>query len=389
MARSDSRLARLKENSDENAAHAVREWLCCISQSQSKFCPLMTLQEASVEEDRWSPVEVLIWIATRSRRFMEALRGLPLSCVEDRLWRLQSENHSPHPLTLSTALLAFREEVERGRIRGLEWEFPRAKDGTICMFNMYEFALMDISFRAADVLRTWPDWPATLAWNAAKTRPWQAPRGISKVWIRSLPAGDYLPFADVVDLVAFGPAKVAIGLSDIVEHVAQLRAGIAIINAAIEGKIKLAGTPCERWQNQAHLSRQTGHRIAIGSETLQDLIPVPFGSRDWLGPRRYADEYAEIGHAPHSVSFCGVMVERASLLKWLTTASIKAPGLREADVTELVLSEKEKNPSVSIDKIVKLVQANDPLFSRAPIREIAREMGVEGRRGRPRKNSAE
>ena len=50
-------------------------------------------------------------------------------------------------------------------------------------------------------------------------------------------------------------------------------------------------------------------------------------------------ELREAG-APHSVSFCGVMVERTSLLKWLTTASIKAPGLREADVTELVLSEK-------------------------------------------------
>ena len=99
----------------------MREWLCCISQSQSKSCPLMTLQEASqeasVEEDRWSPVEVLVWIATRSRRFMEALRGLPLSSVEDRLWRLQSENHSPHPMNLSTALLAFREEVQRGSIR--------------------------------------------------------------------------------------------------------------------------------------------------------------------------------------------------------------------------------------------------------------------------------
>jgi hypothetical protein len=162
----------------------------------------------------------------------------PWACYKDHLWRLQSENHSPHPMNLSTALLAFREEVERGSIRGLEWEFPRAIDGTICMFNMYEFALMDISFRAADVLRTWPDWPATLAWNAAKTRPWQAL--ILKVWIRSLPAGDYLPFADVVDLVAFGRAKMAIGLSDIDEHAVQLRAGIAIINAAIESRIKLA-----------------------------------------------------------------------------------------------------------------------------------------------------
>jgi hypothetical protein len=293
-------------------------------------------------------------------------------------------------MNLSNALLAFREEVERGRIDGLEWKFPRAKDGTICMFNVNEFALMDISFRAAGVLRTWPDWPATLAWNAAKTRPWQAPRGFSKVWIRSLPAGDYLPFADVVDLVAFGRAKMAIGLSDIDEHAAQLRAGIAIINAAIESRIKLAGTPCERLQTHPHLLRQTGHRIAIESETLHDLIPVPFGGRDWLGPRRYADEYAEIGHAPHSVSFCGVMVERTSLLKWLTSASIKAlPGLREADVTELVLSEKEKNPSVGIGKIVKLVQAKDPLFSRERIREIAHKMRVEGTRGRPRKNSAE
>jgi hypothetical protein len=246
------------------------------------------------------------------------------------------------------------------------------------MFNVYEFALMDISFRAADVLRTWPDWPLTLAWNAAKTCPWQAPRGISKVWIRSLPAGDYLPFADVVDLVAFGPAKVAIGLSDIDEHAAQLRAGIAIINSAIEGKIKLAGTPCERLRTPPHLLRQTGHRIVIEAETLHDLKSVPFGVRDWLGPRRYADEYTEIGHAPHSVSFCDVRVKRASLIKWLTTASIKAPGLSEADVTKLVLSEKETNPSVSIDKIAKMIQSKDPLFPRERIREIAHEMRVEG-----------
>ena len=45
------------------------------------------------------------------------------------------------------------------------------------------------------------------------------------MWIGSLPAGDYLPFADVVALVAFGWAKMAIGLSDMDEHAAQLRAG--------------------------------------------------------------------------------------------------------------------------------------------------------------------
>jgi hypothetical protein len=202
-------------------------------------------------------------------------------------------------------------------------------------------------------------------------------------------AGDYLPFADLVDLLAFGPAKMAIGLSDIDEHAAQLHAGMAIINAAIESRIKLVGTPCKRLQTHPHLLRQTGHRIVIESETLHDLKPVPFGGRDWLGPRRYADEYAEIGHAPHSVSFCDIRVERASLLNWLTTVSTKAPGLREADVTKLVLGEKEKNPFASIDQIVKTVRSKDPLFPRERIREIAREMRVEGRRGRPRKNSAE
>jgi hypothetical protein len=73
----------------------------------------------------------------------------------------------------------------------------------------------------------------------------------------------------------------------------------------------------------------------------------------------------------------------------LTTVSTKAPGLREADVTKLVLGEKEKNPFTSIDQIVKTVRSKDPLFDRDRIREIAREMGVKGRRGAPRKNSAE
>jgi hypothetical protein len=134
--------------------------------------------------------------------------------------------------------------------------------------------------------------------------------------------------SDAVDLLAFGRAKMAIGLSDIDEHAAQLRGGMALISAAIDGKIKLIGTPCERLVTHPHLLRRTGHRITIGSDTLPDLIPVPFGGRDWLGPRLYADEYAEIGHAPQSVSFCDVRVERATLRKWLTTVSAKGPRLR-------------------------------------------------------------
>jgi hypothetical protein len=348
----------------------------------------MSTQENSLEEERWTPVAVVLWIATRSRRFMGILEGLPLTSLEDRLGRLQRENHSPHRMTLSNALLAFRQEVEPGSMGGLGWTFPSANNGTLPMFNIHELALTGGSLRGADVLRMWPDWPPTLAWNAAKARPWQAQNGIPKGWIRTLPAGDYLPFADVGDLFAFGRAKMAIGLSDIEEQAARLRAGIAIINAAVEGAVKLVGTPCERWPIEAHLLRQTGPRVLIGPEALEDLIPVPFGGRDWLGPRRYAEAYAEIGHAPQSVRFCDVKIERMSLLKWLSALSTRAPGLSEAEVKSLIVNEKTKNPSIGIGTIEQLVRAKDPLFPREPIRNIARGMGIKGRRGRPQKNSA-
>jgi hypothetical protein len=338
------------------------------------------LHEISIEE-RWSPVQVLLWIATRSRRFMDALEGVPLIHLEARLGRVQRENHSPYPLTLSDALREFRQEVERGSIGG-RGTFRRERDGTLPKFNMPEFSLMEISFPSTDVLRTWPDWPATLAWKAAKARPWQAPVAVSRAWMRSLPPGEYVPLADVVDLLAFGPTKMAIGLSQIDEHTARLRAGIAIINAAIEGKVALAGTPCERLLTHPHLLRQTGHRIVIESEALDDAAPVLFGGRDWLGPRRYAEEHAESGHAPQSVSFCDVRIERGSLLKWLSALATRAPGLSEAEVRDLIRGEKTKDSSIGIGKIVQMVKSKDPLFPRDSVRKIARAMGIMGRRGK-------
>ena len=97
----------------------------------------------------------------------------------------------------------------------------------------------------------------------------------------------------------------AIGLSDIDEHAAQLRAGIAIINAAIEGKIKLVGTPCARWQTEAHLLRLTGHRIAIGSlipfeRSLSPFVDEAYGQnaeKDHHRPEAESPDLAE-GHGP-------------------------------------------------------------------------------------------
>jgi hypothetical protein len=349
----------------------------------------MTLREAAIDEERWSPIALLVWIAARSRRFVEALKDLPLALAEDGLWRLRRDNCAPYAISLGDALNAFRGEAQRGGAPGLEQAFRREDDGSTCAFDIHEFARMDIAVPVADAVRIWPRWRASLAWDSAKARPWRPPQGFSRAWIRSLPNAEYLPFPDVVDVLAFGPARAAIGLSELEEHAAHLRAGVAILNAAAKGEIKLLGATCERLSDHPHLVRRTGGLLVIDGDALRDLIPVPYGGRDWLGPRRYADEYAESGHAPQSVSLCEVMVERASAVNWATAASRKAPGLTDADVRALVLREKETNPFVGIDEIVKAVRAQDALLTRENVREIARDAGVKGRRGRPKKNSAE
>src|SRR5262245_4354866 len=242
--------------------------------------------EFSTDEERWTPIQLLLWIATRSRRFMEALEGVPLIHLEERLGRLQRENHAPHPMTLSNALQDFRQEIECGSLRGLGWKLPLANGGTLSTPRIHEFALMDNSVRAVDIVRAWPAWPSALAWNAAKAPPWQPRSGIPKGWIRKLSAADYLPFSEVVKLLAFGPPKMAIGLPRVEEEAERLRAGIAIVDAAGNSEIQLIGTPCERWETQPHLVRQLGPRMRIEPETLRELAPVPFGDHNWLGPRR-------------------------------------------------------------------------------------------------------
>jgi hypothetical protein len=134
--------------------------------------------------------------------------------------------------------------------------------------------------------------------------------------------------------------------------------------------------------------RRTGPRTAIEPQALGELVPVPFGGRDWLGPREYADGYAERGWASQSVSFSEAMVERQSLLNWLTSISTrKHRGLSEGDVRNLIQNVKEQNSSVSIGRIENMVKSKDPLFPRDEIRKIARAEGVEGQRGRPKKSA--
>jgi hypothetical protein len=62
----------------------------------------------------------------------------------------------------------------------------------------------------------------------------------------------------------------------------------------------------------------------IEPKELADMTLVVDGARDWLGPKRFADEYPEIGQGKDSVSFVGVIVHRESFRRWLVELSGKA-----------------------------------------------------------------
>ena len=70
---------------------------------------------------------------------------------------------------------------QRGHIRGLDWTLSGESDGTIGMLNVHDFARLDISFWAADVLRTWPVgprlWPGTRQRRAHGRRQQGFPKG--------------------------------------------------------------------------------------------------------------------------------------------------------------------------------------------------------------------
>jgi len=74
---------------------------------------------------------------------------------------------------------------------------------------------------------------------------------------------------------------------------------------AIEGKIKLVGTPCARWQTEAHLLRLTGHRIAIGSlipfeRSLSPFVDEAYGQNAEKVHHRSEAESPDLaeGHGP-------------------------------------------------------------------------------------------
>jgi hypothetical protein len=126
-----------------------------------------------------------------------------------------------------------------------------------------------------------------------------------------------------VDLLAFGPDRLPLGISSIEEMAARYRAGRALVEAAQSGKVTLCGRSASRLPHHPSGLRHLSDLSKIDPESCAGLTPAIDGARDWLGPMRFADEYAERGRSSESVSFCRVMVHRESLGRWLTELSGK------------------------------------------------------------------
>jgi hypothetical protein len=127
-----------------------------------------------------------------------------------------------------------------------------------------------------------------------------------------------------VDLLAFGRDRLPIGLSNLEQHAARLKAGLALTLAGKETKVTLCGQATFRLPKFPGGIAPVAMLRKIEPKELADMTLVVDGARDWLGPKRFANEYPEIGQGKDSVSFAGVTVHRESFRRWLVELSGKA-----------------------------------------------------------------
>jgi hypothetical protein len=178
-----------------------------------------------------------------------------------------------------------------------------------------------MSFSSAAVIRVWPEYAETRAWKLARSMPWQRPKRTAASWRKRLPAREAPGLADVINAVT--PNSYSLSTNPREDRAAQLSFCVTLLEAVAERHVKLLGVPCERPHKDRpdELRRPNDERIAIEPEVAATLSPVLNGPSDWLGKSEYADYFALDGNALHSVCFCNVLVERESLLRWLSKAT--------------------------------------------------------------------
>jgi hypothetical protein len=265
--------------------------------------------KCSPGNERWPLMAVLTWIATRSLKVTEQLASLDPAEAGQILFDARRNCGAPLYLSYANAFSLLTEKIESHAIAGLgskiKWTaepthehlpveqcFARSKRSHVFgssifdpnllsnmnrgkgyRLNLSDFTFHDedcltpngsgvgfpspdgarerwtwkaVTFGRDDVLRLWADWPVHSAWKLARAQGWEPPRGISADWLKTLPAGQYVALSAVVDLLAFGPGRLPIGLAFLDEHAARLRAGLALVRAAADAKLTLCGSKTYR-----------------------------------------------------------------------------------------------------------------------------------------------
>jgi hypothetical protein len=339
----------------------------------------------STDDETWPLMAVLTWIATRSLKFLEAFAGKEVFDAQELLTWARQGSGTPAKVGYAEAFQDLSEKIDAKQLRGhatkLRWIVLREHEHlppekcfsleSVAQFESSDFRPQElwnasfdgdsplrlgdfvfhdvdcltpkgsgygspnpdgsrtrwtwkgVTFARDDVLRLWRDWDCFAAWKQAKAQIWKRPRDISPERLNKLPPGQYVSIADVVALLAFGPDPKPIGPNSIEENAARFRAGLALIDAARDAKVTLCG--------QASYGRPLLHDgmmavtglMKIEPEFLVDTTLVIDGDPDWIGPRRFADEFPERGQAHDSVTFVSVVVHTESLRRWVATLAAK------------------------------------------------------------------
>ena len=121
------------------------------------------------EEERWSPGQMLLWIATRSRQFMAALETIPVSHLEERLGRLQRENHSPNGLFIATTAanhITFAIDYPKSLFESSLSRQLLALADRLCAHRIgqHEHMKPEYRHRLPEIEANYQEWAAKLGW---------------------------------------------------------------------------------------------------------------------------------------------------------------------------------------------------------------------------------
>jgi hypothetical protein len=334
-----------------------------------------------VQGEVWDPLQLVVWIATRNKFLVGQCKASYFVEDVERAMILSRGEHPPNPISLEEAVSEVRRRYRS--LDPLQGNWLEQEFGPLEYCNIHEFKRFSLLFSPADVMRLWPSHHEVRAFSLAMDRQWRKPAGSRATWAKQLSNGKLLPLSQVLNAVVSRGRNSS--NDSVEERAARLSACIGILKAAATGRIKLYGTPCRRSIKMPHELEDAESLIEIEAPVAATLSPVLDGDSDWLGPLEYALDFERNGHAPESVRFCEVGVDRSSLLNWLSEPS--AAELSEKDVAEMFRAAQRDTPGQGIDKIAPQIQKLDPYWTRDAIRKAAEKSNIVGRRGRPKKSA--